>query len=674
MCVITSDISPGYVENTDDIMVKLPGILTRSLLALGVILTLVTCASAFPPGEQLSNTSISVVMDNNYPPYSFQDENGTLQGILIDEWKLWEQKTGISVHIQGMEWGQALRRMEAGEFDVIDTIFYNEDRAKIYDFTGPYASLDVPIFFNRNISGISGPETARGFVVGVKTGDNAISVLKQFGLNNFQEFSSYQEIITAARDGKIMVFCVDKPPALYYLYKFGISDQYFQTAPIYTGEFHRAVRKGNTRLLQTVEEGFTKISAIEKKSIEERWYRTPVITPEYFIYIIAIGLIIGLLIIILIIWNHLLQNSVAQKTRDLQKEIDRSNKQAKELAESEKFLSNIVENIPDMIFVKDAKELRFVRFNKAGEDLIGYSRNDLYGRTVEDLFSETEADYFTRMDARTLQSGKLEDIPEENIQTRYRGQRILHTKKIPILDEDGNPQYLLGISEDITERKRFEVSLNSAQKKLNLLNSIIFTDIQNKLYSLYAYIELQKDSVIDGSNNYAENEIQLIKDIQYLLKSTKDYQDLGVKSPNWHNVQQSFLIGISHVSITHLTRNIDLDNLEIFSDPLLEKVFFILADNLVKHSSSATELRCYYRYSQDDLIIIFEDNGIGISDSDKETIFTRANGSTIQMGLFLAKEILGVTNIGIQETGIWGKGARFEIHVPQGGFRFTERR
>lgn len=652
---------------------KVPRILICSLLALGVILIFGTSTSAYPSGQQISNTSIAVVMDNNYPPYSFLDENGTLQGILIDEWKLWEQKTGITVHIQGMEWGQALRRMENGEFDVIDTIFYNEDRAKIYDFTGPYASLDVPIFFNKNISGISGPETARGFIVGVKTGDNAISVLKQFGLNNFQEFSSYQEIITAARDGKIMVFCVDKPPALYYLYKLGISDQYYQTAPIYTGEFHRAVRKGNTRLLQTIEEGFTKITPIEKKSIEQRWYGTPVITSEYLISIIVIGLIIGLLVIVLLIWNRLLQNSVAQKTRDLQKEIDRSNQQAKELAESEKFLSNVVENIPDMIFVKDAKELKFVRFNKAGEDLIGYSRSDLYGRTVNDILPEAEADYFTQMDSKTLQSGKLEDIPEEHIQTRYRGQRILHTKKIPILDEDGNPQYLLGISEDITERKRFEESLNCAQKKLNLLNSIIFTDIQNKLYSLYAYLELQKDSGTEGSNNYAESEIRLIKDIQYLLNSTKDYQDLGMKSPNWHNVQQSFLLGISHVTLTHITRNIDLDNLEIFSDPLLEKVFFILADNLVKHSSSATELRCYHRYSQDDLIIIFEDNGIGVPDSDKETIFTRANRGTIQMGLFLAKEILGVTKIGIQETGIWGKGARFEIHVPQGGFRFTER-
>ncbi len=123
---------------------------------------------------------------------------------------------------------------------------------------------------------------------------------------------------------------------------------------------------------------------------------------------------------------------------------------------SEKFLEQVVENIPNMIFVKEAESLRFVRFNKAGEDLLGYSREDLLGRNDYDLFPAAQADFFTAKDRAVLAEGKLFDISEEEISTKNKGKRILHTKKIPIIDADGTTQFLLGISEDITERKQSE--------------------------------------------------------------------------------------------------------------------------------------------------------------------------------------------------------------------------
>jgi len=135
-------------------------------------------------------------------------------------------------------------------------------------------------------------------------------------------------------------------------------------------------------------------------------------------------------------------------------------RQAEEaLRENEAFLSTMVENIPNMIFVKDARELRFVRFNKAGEDLLGYSRKEMMGKNDYDCFPKDEADFFTEKDREVLESGKMIDIPEETIKTRNKGNRILHTKKLPIIKEKGAPEYLLGISEDITERKLTEKAL-----------------------------------------------------------------------------------------------------------------------------------------------------------------------------------------------------------------------
>jgi len=125
---------------------------------------------------------------------------------------------------------------------------------------------------------------------------------------------------------------------------------------------------------------------------------------------------------------------------------------------SEKFLEQVLENIPNMIFVKEAENLRFVRFNRAGEDLLGYSRQALLGKNDYDFFPPAQAGFFTAKDRAVLTDGKLLDIPEEEIETKLKGKRILHTKKIPIIDADGTAQFLLGISEDITERKQFEES------------------------------------------------------------------------------------------------------------------------------------------------------------------------------------------------------------------------
>jgi diguanylate cyclase (GGDEF)-like protein/PAS domain S-box-containing protein len=127
-----------------------------------------------------------------------------------------------------------------------------------------------------------------------------------------------------------------------------------------------------------------------------------------------------------------------------------------ELRQTRAFLDAVVENIPAMLFVKEAKEHRFVLFNKAGEELLGVPRAELIGRNDHDLFPKREADQFVARDRAVLQSGELEITEEERIHTPHNGLRLLRTKEIAIPDEHGRPMYLLGISEDITDRKRAE--------------------------------------------------------------------------------------------------------------------------------------------------------------------------------------------------------------------------
>ncbi|GEM_PF-340567 len=139
----------------------------------------------------------------------------------------------------------------------------------------------------------------------------------------------------------------------------------------------------------------------------------------------------------------------------------------KALRESEEFLNSIIENMPDMIFVKDARDLRYIRFNKAGEELLGYSRDEMYGKNDYDFFPKKEAEFFVQGDREALRKNQYIEIPEEKLMTKNLGERIIHTKKIPIQDGSGTPLYLLGISEDITERKLASEALRESNERFS---------------------------------------------------------------------------------------------------------------------------------------------------------------------------------------------------------------
>ncbi|NUY31050.1 response regulator [Paraburkholderia sp. JPY303] len=170
--------------------------------------------------------------------------------------------------------------------------------------------------------------------------------------------------------------------------------------------------------------------------------------------------------------NAELEARVAQRTAELSTalagqagEIAERQHAEDALRESENFLNSIIENIPDMVFVKEAETFHYVRFNKAAEQLLGYRREELLGRSVHDLFPVDEANFFALKDRAVLESRQMIDIPEEPVHTRH-GLRLVHTMKIPIVDMRGEPRFLLGISRDITEQKQAEAELRRYREHL----------------------------------------------------------------------------------------------------------------------------------------------------------------------------------------------------------------
>jgi signal transduction histidine kinase len=239
-------------------------------------------------------------------------------------------------------------------------------------------------------------------------------------------------------------------------------------------------------------------------------------------------------------------------------------------------------------------------------------------------------------------------------------------------DAQGNPIRISGIIRDITERKVAEDALFRVNQKLNVISQLTRQDLTNQIFVLNSYLELTKNQ-LTGQDRVIETlkkGIQVIQSIHETIGYSKDYQDMGAKPPAWQNVNMALLFGLSHISIGNILHSLETENLEIFADPLLEKVCQRLFENSVKHGEHVIRIRVWYTTTPDGITIFFEDDGTGISAERKEQIFLRSESTRVSMrSLIFVREILDITGITIKETGEPGKGARFEMTVPNGAWR-----
>jgi PAS domain S-box-containing protein len=248
------------------------------------------------------------------------------------------------------------------------------------------------------------------------------------------------------------------------------------------------------------------------------------------------------------------------------------------------------------------------------------------------------------------------------------------------LNDSGKPFYnstgefsgYIGSCYDIQGRRQAEEALKQVNIKLNLLSSITRHDINNQLLSLMAYLELSKESLGDvaKTSEYIIKEERAANAIERQIIFTKEYQDLGVKAPVWQNVEASVKKVLTVLPMRDVRVFAEVNNLEVYADPLLEKVFYNLIDNALRYGGQKmTAISISSQESETGLIIFVQDDGGGIPADDKKRLFERGFGHHTGLGLFLSREILSITGITIAETGEPGKGARFEILVPTGGYR-----
>ncbi len=331
----------------------------------------------------------------------------------------------------------------------------------------------------------------------------------------------------------------------------------------------------------------------------------------------------------------------------------------------------IFDAVPAIIWHVDAKG-RVIHGNKAASDLLGLPLDDLIGKTVWDLFPKEEADAFFADNCEVISSRE----PKLDIIEQYTGadgqKRWANTDKIPDYASNGEVPGVIILVHDITDSKKANDALYQVNLKLNILSSITRHDVQNQLNILTGYLTLlEEDSGIAGKSKYFEPVKGSAQTISDLIAFTKIYEDIGVKSPQWQNVHDVVCNAINSVNLQQVSFSLDIDDIRIYADPLLERVFFNLIENSKKHGGNVTSIRFSHDKSGETLTLLYEDDGSGFDRRTKQHLFERGYGKNTGYGLFLAREILSITGITINETSEPGKGARFEIMVPKGEWRLT---
>ena len=401
-----------------------------------------------PPAE------LRVVTDDNYPPYLFRNIDGQLQGIVKEKWALWSKKTGIPVRVEGMRWARAQESVRNDMADVIDVIVETEAREELYEFSSAYATMEAAVFFHRTIAGINDIVSMRGFTIGAKEGSACANWLTEQGIETIRPYPDSEALVQAADIGEVRLFCMDLPPAQYFLLKHQLGDAFRHSPPLYSTRLHWAVRKGRSELRDFIQSGFDRITPQELGDIDAHWLGYPlqfVINPRYWYYLGILAATIVASAALLILWNRTLRQQVAAKTADLSAALQSLRKHADTV-------QDLYNNAPCGYHSVNLDGV-YVQVNDTELRWLGYTRDEVIGKLrFTDLLTDEGGRQFHQNFPRFKELGTLSDLEYEL--RRKDGSTffvLLSTTMIP--DENGNFLMSRTTLYDITEHKRAEAQI-----------------------------------------------------------------------------------------------------------------------------------------------------------------------------------------------------------------------
>jgi PAS domain S-box-containing protein len=339
------------------------------------------------------------------------------------------------------------------------------------------------------------------------------------------------------------------------------------------------------------------------------------------------------------------------------------------LRESEEKLRLFIRHAPAAIVMFD-RDMHYIAASRRWIANYHLEDREILGRSHYEIFPEIP-DSWKAVHRRGL-AGEVVHSDEDRFVRADGTVQWLTWEVSPWFTANNTIGGIVIFSEEITERKKQEQALQIANQKLNLMNTVAWHDIYNKISGLQGYVELSREHITDQTaEEFRTREEEILKVIQQQILYTKEYQEIGQQPPRWHRLG-SLLDTIRSTGLAGPVRITDeAENLEIYADPVIEKVFWHLIDNSVKHGKRVTEIRITARESASGCTLVYQDDGVGIPEDKKPDLFTRSFGKMSGFDLFFVHDILGIYGMKIDERGEPGKGVLFEISMPRGQYRFA---
>ncbi len=346
------------------------------------------------------------------------------------------------------------------------------------------------------------------------------------------------------------------------------------------------------------------------------------------------------------------------------RDINERKRYENELISHELHLRSIIDTVPVWISCLD-RDKRFTLANISMCSAFNITPSLVEGKSFEQINADSkELAHYDAMLDRALQ-GREVPFDKEMIDPTSKNTKYLRGRFSPLKDVSGNIEGVVSVVIDITDLILAQQTIESINSKLHLLSSITRHDILNSLTAVLGYLAIaieEKDP--DERNSYLFKAYQTALLIQEQAEFSRDYQDIGVNKPVWHNAKDVFRNAIKSLKLGDISVEVSLDDLMVYADPLLERVIYNLVDNTLRYGKNVTRISSYWRKEADYIVWVLEDNGVGVVSGMKDHIFKKGVGHNTGLGLFLTREILDITGLSIRETGMEGEGARFEIGIP----------
>lgn len=358
------------------------------------------------------------------------------------------------------------------------------------------------------------------------------------------------------------------------------------------------------------------------------------------------------------------QNGTVTGVMGISRDVTALKKAIEDERRLERRFVELADLLPEIVFETDpGGKVRFA--NRLGFETFGITPTDIEaGCTIFDFIALKERETAIRK-FQGIVAGEWSEGNEYTLVRKDGSQFPAYVSVCVGRNGQGTPDMVWGVIIDLTESKRAEHALRQANRQLTLLNSITRHDILNKVTVLLGYLALAKEDET-GNKELLEKLESTTYAIRTQIEFSRVYQNLGTTEPQWQKLDE--VLPVSQTP-PQVTLQASPNGVEIFADPMIERVFYNLLDNALKHGGGVTVIRIFSMVGPEGLILVWQDNGVGIPPDEKERIFERGYGKNNGLGLFLVREILAITGIAIRECGNEGEGARFEISVPNGAFR-----